>query len=111
MTHTCHAHDCDEPVPARLFACKLHWLSLRKSIRDAILREYRSGQEHDKQPSQRYLAVQRLAVSTLAFKPFDEAAAKVSAEYLLEAQRWRLRAIRAGEGDPLEGLIPEERAA
>jgi hypothetical protein len=61
MTHHCHAHGCNRSVPPRMFACREHWFALSKEMQDAIWREYRSGQEVDKRPSLRYLAVQQLA--------------------------------------------------
>lgn len=73
-------------------------------MRDAVWREYRQGQERDKKPSLRYLAVQQHAIGEVAFKPYDEGAAAASAPYLLNAVRYRLLAIERGEGDPLEGL-------
>ena len=78
MTHACHAHGCTTPVPPAMFMCRRHWHSLRKPLRDAIWREYRSGQEPTKDPSPRYLAVQRLAIAEVAFKPHDEEAARVA---------------------------------
>jgi hypothetical protein len=79
-------------------------------MRDAIWREYRPGQENDKSPSARYMAVQRRAVGEVAFRPHDERAAAVAAPYLLDAEVWRERAIEAGEGDPLDGLAPRAPA-
>jgi hypothetical protein len=111
VSHTCHAHGCDEIVPPEMFACRAHWYALRKPVRDAIWREYRQGQENDKNPSLRYLAVQRLAVAELAFKPHDEAAALVAAPYLLAAERYRCAAIRDGLGDPLLGLVKHPPSA
>ena len=105
MSHLCHAHGCNRPVPPAMFACKPHWYALPKPIRDAIWREYRNGQEDDKKPSLRYLAVQRWAVAHLAFKPFDEEAARVCARYMAEALHWQKQAVEAGQGDPLEGLM------
>ena len=104
MRHTCHAHDCGKAVPARMFMCREHWYQLRKPMRDAIWREYRPGQENDKRPSARYMAVQRRAVGEVAFKPNDEEAVRVAAPYLVEAELWRRRAIEAGDGDPLSDL-------
>lgn len=101
MSHTCHAHGCTRRVPPAMFACKPHWFALRKPMRDAIWREYRPGQENDKKPSYRYLAVQRRAVAELAFKPNDEKSAHVAAGYILESEAFRLRAIETGAGDPL----------
>ena len=105
-SHTCHAHDCGAPVPPAMFACRKHWYSLRAPMRDAIWREYRRGQEVDKRPSARYLAVQQRTIGEVAFKPNDEQAAIDAAPYLLKSEYWRARAISAGHGDPLEGLAP-----
>jgi hypothetical protein len=87
-----------------MFACKPHWFALSKRLRDAIWREYRPGQENDKRPSARYMAVQRRAVGELAFRPHDEQAARDAAPYMLESEAWRRLAIDAGEGDPLAFL-------
>lgn len=104
MTHTCHAPGCSRSVPPKMFACRNHWYALPKPIRDAIWFEYRSGQEQDKRPSFRYLAVQQWACGYLAFRPDDESAALEALEYLKNAVRWARRAIEAGAGDPLVGL-------
>jgi hypothetical protein len=104
MPHTCHAHDCKARVPPSMFMCRSHWYSLPKATRDAIWREYRPGQEDDKIPSVRYLAVQRLGVAQAAFKPNDEDAARVAAGYIQQAIHYRQLAIDAGDGDPLAGL-------
>lgn len=106
MSHTCHAHGCTRRVPPRMFACLPHWRALPRKVQRAIWREYRQGQENDKRPSLRYLAVQRLAVMYTAFKPHDEAAALVCAEYLREAVVLAEECKRRGLGDPLEGLVP-----
>lgn len=105
MSHTCHAPDCKAPVPPRMFACKPHWFSLSQALRDAIWREYRPGQERTKQPSLRYLAVQQLACSYLAFRPNDEGAARRALPYLEAAIGFRNLAIAEGLGDPLAGLL------
>jgi hypothetical protein len=89
-----------------MFMCRDHWFTLPKKIQNAIWREYRPGQEKDKKPSLRYLAVQRLACSHLAFKPHDEQAALACAQILAEAIQFQQAAIQAGVGDPLEGLVP-----
>lgn len=104
MNHTCHAHGCTRVVPPRMFACRAHWAALRPVLQQAIWREYKEGQERTKDPSVRYLAVQRRAVAELAFKPNDEEAAMVVADYLRESEKFRKRAIDAGQGDPLVGL-------
>lgn len=105
MSHTCHAPGCTRQVPPAMFACRAHWYALEKRVRDAIWREYRNGQEIDKRPSVRYLAVQRYACANLVFKPNDEGAALETAQYLAEAFIFRKRAITLGLGDPLHGLV------
>jgi hypothetical protein len=110
VNHTCHAPGCKRLVPPKMFACKAHWFALPKKIRDAIWREYRPGQENDKNPSLRYMAVQRLACAHLAFKPHDEVAAAQSLELMFEAVRYGRASVDEGFGDPLEGLVPRELA-
>jgi len=100
MKHTCHAHGCTATVPPSMFMCRIHWFKLKKTTRDAIWREYRPGQENDKSPSIRYMAVQQRAIAEAAFVPRDEAAARIAAQYLLKAMEWRERAIAEGQGDP-----------
>lgn len=105
--HLCHAHDCETQVPERMLMCRPHWFSVRSALQRAIWREYRSGQERTKRPSLRYLAVQQLVICEVAFRPNDEAAAAIAAGYLARAMTFRQKAIDAGEGDPLVGLLPE----
>jgi hypothetical protein len=99
--HTCHAHGCTTPVPPKMFMCKPHWSKLRKRTQAAIWAEYTPGQENRKDPTARYLAVQQYAVGESAFKPNDEAAARVAAEHIAKAFVFRQIAIDAGDGDPL----------
>jgi hypothetical protein len=103
MSHTCHAHGCATVVPPRLFACRRHWFALSKNIRDAIWREYRPGQENDKEPSLRYLAVQQFACAYLAFKERVE----WTPPYLVKALMFREMAMSKGLGDPLDGLLQD----
>ena len=79
-------------------------------MRDAIWREYRKGQEIDKKPSLRYLAVTQRAIGEIAFKPHDGEAAVASAPYLLRAEQLRRECISQGLGDPLDGLAAEVAA-
>lgn len=104
--HTCHAPRCRRVVPPKMFMCKPHWFKLRQKVRDAIWREYRSGQEKDKRPSVRYLAVQQLAMAEIVFESNDEKAAYESAVLLRNAITFREKAIAEGVGDPLAGLVP-----
>ena len=105
MSHTCHALGCKRLVPPHMWGCALHWFALPQKIRDAIWREYRPGQEIDKDPSFRYLAVQRLALAHSVFRAYDEKATLNAIAYAAQAIRYAKEAIAAGQGDPLEGLI------
>jgi len=107
VSHTCHHPYCDRQVPPSMLACYRHWYILPQKMRAAIWREYRSGQENDKRPSVRYLAVQRLACAHWLFKAHDEDAVLEMLPYAVEAMTWQKQAIAEGLGDPLEGLIPE----
>jgi hypothetical protein len=100
-----------------MFMCKSHWFSLRRPLQSAIWREYRPGQERDKNPSDRYLAVQQLAVAEVAYKDHFHAVGgredrlrevdAVMKPYLLRAMAARVLAVRAGAGDPLQDLLPK----
>ena len=50
--HTCHATDCETPVPPRMFMCRRHWYMVPKPMRDALWAAYRPGQERDMHPSE-----------------------------------------------------------
>lgn len=104
MNHLCHAHGCAAEVKPRIFMCRPHWFSLRKVMQRAIWREYREGQEVDKQPSKRYLAVQRHAVGEVCARTYPD----VSATYLRMGEELRQACIAEGLGDPLQGLVPRE---
>ena len=108
MAHTCHAHECTASVPPRMFMCGRHWFSLRKSMQDAIWREYRPRQEVDKKPSLRYLAVSMRAIGEVAFKPNNEHAAWITAGYVQRSEEYRKQAIAGGFGDPLGFTDPAE---
>ncbi len=41
--HKCPVEDCVEQVPRNVYACKHHWFSLPKEIREQILIGYRSS--------------------------------------------------------------------
>jgi hypothetical protein len=90
-----------------MLACRQHWYVLPKSLRDAIWRQYRPGQETDKQPSHAYLAVQRLACARLTFRPNDAGAAKQAAALLVAALAYRNLATAESGVDPLAGLLDE----
>jgi hypothetical protein len=108
MSHTCHAPGCLLFVSPRMFMCPPHWLALPKKIRDAIWREYQSGQEISKRASWRYMAVQRLALAYSVFRPNDEKCVLNALAYSTSAMRYAKKAIEEGLGDPLEGLIVKD---
>jgi hypothetical protein len=108
MSHTCHAPGCTRIVAPSKFACPTHWYALPQKIRDAIWREYEQGQEISKRVSWRYMAVQRLALAYSVFRPGDEKAVLEALRYSTAAMRYAKEAIKAGQGDPLEGLIPKD---
>ena len=57
MTHTCHAYDCGQGVPPKMFMCRKHWFMVPPRLRARIWATYRPGQEVDKNPSLEYLSV------------------------------------------------------
>lgn len=63
--HQCHATGCRVSVPPKMFACPRHWRRLPRSLRDAIWRYYRPGQEVLQDPSREYLLAARAAISYL----------------------------------------------
>lgn len=49
-THTCLAPECEVQVPSSQLACRPHWYSIPKPIRDRVWAGYRrgaGGPEHD----------------------------------------------------------------
>lgn len=56
MTHLCHWPGCPIEVEPKLYACRRHWFTLPKWIRDLIWKHYVVGQETRKDPSRAYLA-------------------------------------------------------
>lgn len=55
--HACHWTGCGKQCKPAMWGCARHWSMLPKRLRDAIWREYRSGQEVTLTPSRAYLAV------------------------------------------------------
>lgn len=55
MTHHCHWPGCTVETPPAMWGCRKHWFTLPHSIRSAIWKAYRPGQEVDKKPSREYL--------------------------------------------------------
>lgn len=104
MSHLCHASGCPVEIPPKRFMCWAHWKVLDRRLQDAIHREYRKGQEIDKDPSLRYVAVAQYAIGSLVFKPYDEQAALDAVPYLLRSYLARRAAIAEGQGDPLDWI-------
>ncbi len=55
MKHFCHYPGCKVEVPPRLWGCAEHWSELPLSLKTALLKSYRKGQEVNKKPSLEYL--------------------------------------------------------
>jgi hypothetical protein len=92
-------------VPPKFLFCARHWHMTRKALQNAIWNEYRVGQEERKDPSNRYLAIQRLCVSELAYRGSMGASHRAAAhQYAEQAEVFRQRAIAEGAGDPFEQL-------
>jgi hypothetical protein len=49
--HTCHALDCNHPVPPEKLFCLRHWNTLTEPLRRDVRAHYRPGQCADKKPS------------------------------------------------------------
>ncbi len=89
--------------------CRRHWFALPKKIQDAIWREYRDGQEIDKQPSVRYLAVQRLACAYSVFKPDDGETILMALKLFAAAKSFAEICVARDLGNPFDGLIIEDQ--
>lgn len=72
--HTCHWPGCTTAVPPRFWGCRLHWYSLPAELRRELWRNYRPGQEVDKQPSAAYM---QAFAEALLFSCSVEAARRV----------------------------------
>lgn len=69
--HTCHAEDCTEHVPPRMFMCRRHWRMVPYGLRVAVWANYEPGQERldgTAFPSDEYLEVTREAIDAVAVK-------------------------------------------
>lgn len=65
-THTCHAINCTQAVPPRLFMCRRHWYMVPKPLRDALWAAYVPGQERRKDPTPEYLDAAMVCVAAVA---------------------------------------------
>jgi hypothetical protein len=68
MSHTCHAQDCNVPVPPKMFMCRSHWYRLPKSYRDRVWATYMPGQEIRKDPTAAYMVASYEAIKWIAEK-------------------------------------------
>lgn len=60
--HTCHATNCNQRVPPKMFMCLHHWRMIPPVMQKRIWAAYRPGQEVDKRPSEEYLKVTAEAI-------------------------------------------------
>jgi len=60
--HFCHAKACEVVVPPKRLMCKRHWFMVPADLRTEVWREYRPGQEADKEPTAAYLEAARKAI-------------------------------------------------
>jgi hypothetical protein len=60
-SHACHWPGCGKSVKPAVWGCRFHWFKLPKTIRDAIWRAYRPGQEIRKDPSSEYIKAAKAA--------------------------------------------------
>lgn len=95
--HTCHAEACTAKVPPKMLMCGKHWGMVPRPLQRAIWATYRRGQEHDKNPSAAYLAVQCLA---RAFVASDERRHHEASNLTAQAALWCERARERGERLP-----------
>lgn len=72
--HTCHWTGCQRQVPPAMWGCRQHWFRLPKSIRDAIWKAYRPGQEKGAAPvTDEYIKAARAAEAWIAEQAQKEA--------------------------------------
>lgn len=68
--HHCHARNCREAVPPKMFMCRRHWYMVPKALRDAVWAAYVPGQENRKDPTSRYLVIAETAISYVAMHEY-----------------------------------------
>lgn len=64
--HPCHANGCSTEIPPRMLMCRNHWAMVPPAIRRLVWQHYVPGQEVRKDPTLRYLEVQKMAVEAVA---------------------------------------------
>lgn len=65
---SCHAVQCNTPVPPKMHMCAKHWRMVPKALQDLIWHHYRAGQEVDKKPTLEYLVVAFTSISCVALQ-------------------------------------------
>jgi hypothetical protein len=63
--HFCHAKACKVIVSPNMLMCKEHWYMVSADLRKAVWREYRPGQEVDKEPTAEYLKTAQKAITAV----------------------------------------------
>jgi hypothetical protein len=67
--HTCHAMQCETPVPRRMLFCRKHWYMLTPGMRDEVWSVYQEGQEVGNAPvTMEYVLVTERIINWLARK-------------------------------------------
>jgi hypothetical protein len=66
--HTCHAKGCDRAIAAKFLMCGRHWAMVPPKLQIAVYREYRPGQEIEKNPTHEYLVAMWRAIFAVAQK-------------------------------------------
>lgn len=64
--HFCHALGCSVRVAPRLLMCPRHWRMVPTDLQQDVCREYRPGQERDKEPSPEYIRAAYAALCAVA---------------------------------------------
>lgn len=62
MAHTCHAIECEVPVPPAMLMCKPHWFRVPLALRNRVWKEYNNG------ITKAYCAAAKAAVTAVAEK-------------------------------------------
>jgi len=82
--HFCHAKACKVIVPPKRLMCKRHWFKVPENLRRKVWREYRPGQEADKEPTAAYLEAARRAIAAVQAKEKRQSQSKTTAHNHIE---------------------------
>lgn len=66
--HHCHARNCKVSIPPRLLMCPKHWRMVPRRIQNNVNRNYRRGQEIDKNPTMEYMGAAKDAIDSVAWQ-------------------------------------------